>query len=229
MEHRFYSKSKNKQNQIQLFIALGALTVIMILCYLSWATGIYLIGLFTFPMVLTIIAPFFDVPSLKENGKLTYHSNLFLSEKPTSGVIKIHGGTLFDYVFVIDNNMSGRQRTNYIIHQYLEGILDLIDRYDEFKEKDLKIRGTSYIINERTGRRIGFNTIETDNIQKIILIFNYFNVMLTYCIAKGTLSFPNLNQTRTFETSLSRLVAHREHINDLNKKFKKISTRSFMK
>ena len=41
-------------------------------------------------------------------------------------MIKIHGGTLFDYVFVIDQKMNGKQRTNFIIQQYLEGLLNLI-------------------------------------------------------------------------------------------------------
>jgi hypothetical protein len=33
---------------------------------------------------------------------MIYYSPLFITEKPKDGLIKIHGGTLFDYYFVIE-------------------------------------------------------------------------------------------------------------------------------
>jgi hypothetical protein len=127
---------------------------------------------------------------------------------------------LFDYVFVIDRNLNAKQRTNFIIQLYLEGLLNLIKENENSKSENIKIRGTSYIINNRTAQRIGFKVVKTNYIQKLILIYNYFNVLITYSIAKGKLSFPKLKETRTFETTLNELVNRKDFIRDLNEKLK---------
>jgi len=185
---------------------------------ISIYSGIYLIGILTFSITLSIIAPFFDMPSLKKNGRVIYYSPLFITEKPKNGLIKIHGGTLFDYYFVIDKKMNGKQRTNFIIQQYLDGLLHLIEKYEN--DKKIKIRGTSYIINKRTAEKIGFEIVETDILQKIILIYNYFNILISNSIAKNKLSFPKLNKTKTFDADVSQLLERKEYIEKLNKSLK---------
>jgi hypothetical protein len=173
-----------------------------------------------FSIVLSIIAPFFDTPSLKKSGAITYHSLLFLSEKPKNGVLIIHGGTLFDYVFVLDKKMNGTLRTKFILQQYLQGLLNLIEQYEINENGNLKVRGTSYIINESTAKRIGFTINKTDFVQKMILTYNYFNILISASIAKDKLSFPNLNDTKTFEATLIDLVERKEYIRNLNSKLK---------
>ncbi|MEP2024921.1 MAG: hypothetical protein ABJH98_05965 [Reichenbachiella sp.] len=200
-------------------IGFVALLVILLSVWVSWMIDFYLLGILSFSLVLSIIAPFIDMPSAKQSGKLRYHSLLFISEKPSNGVIKIHGGTLFDYVFVIDKNLNGKQRTNLIIQQYLDGLLNLIQAKDD-KTENIKVRGTSYIINKRTAERIGFKVTGTDYIQKLILTYNYFNILITYSIAKGKLSFPKLTDTKTFETSMNDLVKRKAYISSLNEKLK---------
>jgi hypothetical protein len=172
-----------------------------------------------FAVTLSIVAPFFDTPSLRKSGKLTYHSLLFLSEKPHKGVITIHGGTLFDYVFVLDNRIDGNQRRVFIVQQYVEGLLSLIEKYVGDTD-DMIIRGTSYIINERTAKRMGFDVVKTELLQQIILTYNYFNIAATYSLAKGKLRFPNISKTKTFETSLQRLKERKQYLIDLNEKLK---------
>jgi hypothetical protein len=122
--------------------------------------------------------------------------------------------------FVIDKKMNGNQRTNFILQQYLQGLLNLIEENENSNVNDLTIRGTSYIINDRTARRVGFKSVRTDNIQKLILIYNYFNVLITYSIAKGKLSFPKLGASKTFEANLSTLVEKKEYIGNLHNKLK---------
>ena len=178
----------------------------------------YLIGILTIAITLSIIAPFFDMPSLKKNGKMIYYSPLFITEQPKNGLIIIHGGTLFDYYFVIEKKMNGKQRTDFIIQQYLSGLLNLIEKYES--EKELKIQGTSYIINERTAEKIGFKIVETDILQKIILAYNYFNILIANSIAKNKISFPKLNEIKTFETDISHLLERKEYIEKLNKSLK---------
>ena len=116
------------------------------------------------------------------SGKLKYQSLLFLSERPKKGIINIHGGTWFDYMFVLNKKMNGKQRTTYIIQQYLQGLLNLIEEHKKDGEtsSNMRVRGTSYMINANTAKRIGFDIVETDSIQKLILVYNYFNVLSYY-------------------------------------------------
>jgi hypothetical protein len=216
LEHPFYNKNKKEQNRISIVIAICSLIIISIAIIISIYSGIYLIGILTFTITLSLIAPFFDMPSLKKSGRIIYYSPLFITEKPKNGTIKIHGGTLFDYYFVIDKRMNGKQRTNFIIQQYLQGLLDLIKKYEN--ESKIKVRGTSYILNKRTAEKIGFKIIRTDFLQKIILVYNYFNILTSNSIAKNKLSFPNLNKTITFETNFKQLSERKDYIEKLNNK-----------
>jgi hypothetical protein len=77
------------------------------------------------------------------------------------------------------------------------------------------------MINERTVERIGFKVINTDFIQKLILMYNYFNILISYSIAKGKLAFPNLRDIKTFEAQLNDLIKHKKYLEELNDKLKK--------
>lgn len=193
---------------------MSALAIVVVSAAISFYSGIYLIGILTFSITLSIVAPFFDTPSLKKSGKIVYYSPLFLAEKPENGIINIHGGTLFDYFFVIDKKMNGKQRTDFILQQYLSGLLSFLEEYQN--NNSLKIRGTSYIINERTAEKMGFTLVETDFSRKMILAFNYFNVLLSNSMAKNKLSFPNLNKTKTFEADIQQLLERKNYIEKLN-------------
>ncbi|HLV38028.1 hypothetical protein [Xanthomarina sp.] len=218
MKHSFYEKGKKEQNQIQAIIAVCAISLIILSIIISLKTSLYLLGILTFTITLSIAAPFFDTPSLKKSGKLIYYSTLFITEKPKNKIIKIHGGTLFDYYFVIDKKLNGKQRTNFIIQQYLQGLLCLIENYEN--DNEMKVRGTSYIMNKRTAEKIGFKIIKTDFLQKAIITYNYFNILISNSIAKNKLSFPNLNETKTFETDFGQLIERKEYITSLNNTLK---------
>lgn len=77
LRHRFYLKSSKEQSQIQLIIGSFALLLILAAMFISWKTGVYLLGILSFPITLSVIAPFFDTPSLKKNGHLIYYSAIF--------------------------------------------------------------------------------------------------------------------------------------------------------
>ncbi|MEJ8803516.1 hypothetical protein [Pontibacter sp. H249] len=171
-------------------------------------------------ITLSVIAPFFDTPSLKKKGKLVYYSPLFLAEKEKNGVITIHGATLFDYVYVIDRQLSGKQRTTFVIQSYLEGVLALINEYEALGTYSIKIKGTSYILSKSTAKKLGFTEVKTDFVQKVILIYNYVNLALSHSIAKAKLSLPNFGNVRTFEAELSTLVDKKQYMLQLKEKLK---------
>ncbi|WP_434035606.1 hypothetical protein [Formosa sp. 4Alg 33] len=217
MEHPFFKKSKKEQKRIQALVISLALVLILLVAIISYKTGLLFIGILFFSILLSIIAPFLDVPAMQASGKLKYHAPLFLSEAQKNGEITIHGGSLFDYVFVIDKTLNGKQRTNFILQNYIQGLLHLIETLKD-EDPNLKIKGTSYIINTRTANKLGFEVQKLDFMQTIILRFNYFNLLISHSIAKNKLSFPSLKNTRTFETTLQELTARKSYMELLNQK-----------
>ena len=149
-----------------------------------------------------------------------YHSLLFLTEKPQNGLVKIHGGTLFDYAFVLERKMSSNQRTNLILQQYLQGLLHFLEDCDNKSLDHLTLRGTSYVLRKRTLEKIGFSTVRPDWVQYLILTYNYFNLAIALSMAKNKLAFPNLRNTRTFEADINQLRARKAYIETVNKRLK---------
>ena len=122
---------------------------------------------------------------------------------------------------MIEKTLSGKQRTNFILQKYLEGILNLIDACEKSHNTSVKIKGTTYMLNDRTAHKIGLTIIKTDLIQKLILIYNYVNVLVSNSIAKRKLSFPKMDQIKTFESGISELIKRKAFIIELNNKLKK--------
>lgn len=220
LKHRFYLKSKEEQVWIQVRVGLASFLLLLLVFLICWKTHFFLPLVLAIPITLSVVASFFDVPGLKKSGHLVYYSTLFLSEKPKDGKITVHGGTLFDYVFVIDRKLNGRKRMNLVLQQYLEGLDHMIDHLQMETMGNPVIRGTSYIINERSAKKLGFQVVETDFLQKCILVYNYFNLMLSCSMAKGKLSWPRLGETKTYEAKLSDLVLRRDFIQSMNGKLK---------
>jgi len=220
MQHRFYQRSKVDQIKI-IFVVVGLLSVMLFgFVLISWGVKMYWIAFLAFPILLSVAAPFIDTPSLVKSGKLIYCSNLFLMEKPKNGAITIHGGTLFDYVFVLNQTMSGNQRTRYILQQYFEGLLFLIEEYEAGKLENYRVKGTTYLLNRRTAKKIGFEITRTDVLQQIILIYNFLNILISNSIAKKKFAIPNLCNTASFRTRLSELATHKQIIEKWNHKLK---------
>ncbi len=168
-------------------------------------------------IAISIIAPFFDVPSLIEKGQLKYYSLFLLAEQEKDKTIKIHGGTLFDYYFVFQKEMTQQERTKIVLLEYLKGLRNLVENTNE----SIKIQGTSYIINERTANKLGLKKVSTNGIQNLILLFNYFNLILSISLVKKSIVFPNLRKIKTFEGKIIDIKKREIFINKLIKKLEK--------
>lgn len=197
MENRYYQLSAKEKNKFQLKLLLLSLLLVLsiggIMLLISPKLLFFIVIIIA--IIISVIAPFFDVPSLIEKEKLKYYSLFFLTEQEKDKVIKIHGGTLFDYYFVFQKDMSKQERTKLVLLEYLKGLKKLLKSTDE----DVKIQGTSYIINERTANKLGLEKVATNGIQKIILCLNYINIMISLSLVKKSITFPNLNKIQTFE------------------------------
>ncbi|WP_159432692.1 hypothetical protein [Mesonia phycicola] len=157
---------------------------------------------------------------MKKQGKLIYYSNLLITESPKNNIVKIHGGTLLDYVFVIKREWSATKRRNYILKKYTEGLLNMIEDFEIKPDQKITFKATTYIINKRTATKIGFKIVDEELMQKGILLFNYVNLIISNSIVKKKISFPKLNQVITFEASLEDLIANKPLLIEMNKRFK---------
>ena len=179
------------------------ISILIPIFFISFYFKIYFLAPISFWIVLSVIASFFDMPSMIKNGKLQYESSLLISEKEKDNQITIHGGTFFDYYFVLNKNDNRKNRRNFILLEYLNGILKLIE--SNHKKPNLEIIGTTYILNQRTANKIGFEVQKTNATQLIILILNYPNLVFTKSYANKKISFPNLRNIKTYKANIREL------------------------
>lgn len=197
-----------------------ATTVNIAVFLLAYRLDFYWLSILFLWLTLTVIAPFFDTPSLIRNRKLVYYSPLFLAENEKKGVVTIHGGTLFDYVFVIDRQLNGKQRTRLILKSYLDGLLNLIEAHEDSNETPIRIKGTSYIINKRTADKIGLKRTKTSFSQVLILVLNYVHLTISYSYSKSRISFPSLANINTYEGEIGELLKRKDYLLKLRDRLK---------
>lgn len=178
---------------------------ILVIAYL---TGSFLL-VCLLPILMVTGASFIDLPMGRNSGKFTYYSPLFITEPEKNSKIIIHGGTLFDYYYTITPDLTGRERTKYVLYGYLLGLINLISEYEKRGQNNLRIRGTSYIINKKTAGRFGLKPVRTDIFQYLILLFNYIPLTISYSFIKQSIHFPKITEIRTYEGELSELIKYK--------------------
>jgi hypothetical protein len=216
LQNTFFQKSERERRKFQFRLLAYAALILLPLILISLYLKIYFLPFILIWILLSILAPFFDTPSLVKRKKLKYYSPLLLVEEEKNNNINIHGGTLFDYYFTLDKSHSGIRRKTWILQQYLEGLLELIKDLKNSDNPDLVIQGTTYIISERTGRKLGFTPEKPDFIQTVVLIFNYPNLLLSKSLANKRISLPRLSNIRTFKIKFAKLLENESQIEKLN-------------
>ncbi|MTI26277.1 hypothetical protein [Fulvivirga kasyanovii] len=206
-EHAFFAKPVRQQNLFVWKVGAGLLLCILGVLTLAWVLNFYLLVLVV-PVLIAVAAPFIDVPMGVKTGQFTHYSPLFIASREHKGEVVVHGGTLFDYYFNL-KEVKPTDRKKVILLSYLKGLISVVENYEHEGREDLVIKGTSYMINERTARKMGFRLIATDSFQKIILILNYIPVLIAYSYSKGKLSFPDLSKVITLKASVKTLAEHK--------------------
>ncbi|UZR93814.1 hypothetical protein [Chondrinema litorale] len=220
LNHQFYLKPEAEQKRFIWKVVSLIIILFAIIFLLSWWKGWYLLIILC-PIILMSLASFVDAPSGKKDGTLIYYSPLLIVEKKKEAILNLHGGTLFDYCFVLDRKQNAAERTKFILKSYLEGIVNLIKEYETSDKTHSKVKATSYIINERTAKKAGFKLAKTDGLQNFILLINYIPLTLSYSMSKGKLAFPNLANIKSYECEISDLIANKVFLQNLLKRFNK--------
>ncbi len=215
LTHNFYNKTEKHQKLYYLKVITALFLTLLAAFALIYVSQLYLLSIFV-PLIVLLFAPFLDTPKGITKGTLVYQSPLLITQTTKKKII-LHGGTLFDYVFVLNNQFPKTLRKKIIIIGYLRGLLNLIEAYEMKRIEDQPIEGTSYIINKRTAEKIGLVPTTTNVGQYLILILNYLVLMISYSYVNGKLSFPKLRDIRTFNGSVSELVERKQFIQDLEK------------
>ena len=217
MTHAFYNLTP-QQRQFQLKLAAGYLLSNVIVGALLFFVGLPFLILFVFAFSLSVIAPFVDVPSSIKAGTLHYYSPMLIGEKVRNQRLVLHGGSLFDYYFVLDRTQSASQRRKAVYVAYIEGLLNLIDRYENQQPTQITIKATSHILNSRTAKKIGLKPVSADALQQGILYFNFINLTCTASLLNGKLTWPKLKQTSTYQGELDTLIAKKAGLQRLRQR-----------
>jgi len=141
---------------------------------------------------------------------------MLLMEKEKHGVVKLHGGTLLDYTFLLQKDWSAHERKKFVMREMISGLIELLKKFER-DEKQIVFRGSSYILNATTLRKFGFETQSVDGFQYIILILNFAPLTIAKSMVDKKLSFPNLSNVNTFEVGYADLKAHEEKLYKLKK------------
>ncbi|MEP2770939.1 MAG: hypothetical protein ABJH05_02240 [Fulvivirga sp.] len=215
LTHNFYKKTEKQQKLYYAKVIVLLVCILLTTCALIYATKFYLLVCIV-PFIILLFAPFLDTPKGITSGTLQYQSPLLITQDTQKKII-IHGGTLFDYFFVLNNQFPKSSRKKIVIIGYLRGLLNLIAAYEMKRMDDRPIEGTSYIINQRTAEKIGLSPTTTNAGQYLILILNYLVLMISYSYVNGKLSFPKLSEIKTYKGSISNIAERKQFIQDLEK------------
>lgn len=208
--HRYYILPRRDQKRKLWSFVFNLLILVAIIVFMAWSTGVWFLLILIQP-VLSVFASFIDVPTARKNGSLVYYSPLLLSSALKHNKIQLHGGTLFDYYYTLSIHKSESRNKKAILYSYIEGMINMLDSFSKDQD-DVKIEANAYFINPHTAERLGFKKVKTKNAQKIIMLLNYVPITISYTIAMGKLSFPNIFSLKSYESTMGELRKNRSKL-----------------
>lgn len=215
LQHPFFQRSPAEQKRFQKNLILLSLLLIVGVAALLFLVGLLPLIFLVLAVLLSLIAPFLDVPGMVKSGKLRYYSPFLLGEAERNGKVVVHAATLFDFYFLFPNDMPARERKRLAMAGMIEGLIALIEQHQKRDSPELKVRMTSYILNRRSAAKLGLESQPTDLWQKVILYYNYFNLTASYSLLNRRLRFPSVKSVQTLEGSLATLIEHKPYLEKL--------------
>lgn len=205
--HRFYILPKRDQRRKLWSFVFNLLIIFAVIVFMAWSTNLWVILILIQPTI-SIFASFIDLPIARRKGEIIYFSPLLLSSALKQNTIQLHGGTLFDYYYTLSIHRSESRNKKAILYSYMEGLLNMLDQFSSAQD-EVKIAANAYFINPHTAEKLGFKKVQTKNSRKIIMLLNYLPITISYSIAMGHISFPNILSLKSYECKMGELRKNR--------------------
>jgi hypothetical protein len=92
LRNKFFELSSKQKRRFYIKLISIVLSLLIPIFFISFYFKIYFLAPITFWILLSVIASFFDMPSMIKNGKLQYESSLLISEKEKDHQMAISEG-----------------------------------------------------------------------------------------------------------------------------------------
>lgn len=119
-------------------------------------------------------------------------------------------------------NNKGTQAQRLVISNYLKGLLEIINEIERSKKVNFELFGISYILNEKTAKKLGFSVEQVKLRRKFLFFLDYINLAIMYSFSKGEVSFPNILKTVKVSINSCDLLKSKnkitEYFNFINKR-----------
>ncbi|MBE1301169.1 MAG: hypothetical protein GJ680_14835 [Alteromonadaceae bacterium] len=159
------------------------------------------------------LVQFFVAPFAKLTGHHQYLSSMLLFYSVGNKKYALPNGTSFDYLMHMRNVKPGFNFNKRLLVFYIDGLLRLVDKIEANEIEEASVfQGSSYFFNERTAKRLGFNSENTNRFLKIHFCINFIDLTWMYSLSQGRLSFPNITKIQTISISATTLALNKEKI-----------------
>lgn len=199
-------------------------TTILLWILLTWVSLLDESILWVLAIFLIVpIIQFLSTPLFTLLGLYTYYSPMVVRFGSSSQVIDLHNGSSFDYLLEMRGVSAGLEWKHKMLLHYLNALLriiELIERGDI--SESVRVRGSSYFLSERSAKRFGFSVTKTSLLEKLNIGLNYIDLVWTYSLANGRLTFPNLNNISTVSITGKDLLEQKGRISDYVRRLKKV-------
>ena len=168
-----------------------------------WAAGIF---------VMVPIIQFFSTPLFTLLGIYTYYSPMVVSLGSNDRVINLHNGTSFDYLLEMRRVKPGLPWKKRMLVHYLAALQKIIHMIETGKlPESVTIRGSSYFLSRSSAERLGFSLSSTSFPEKLNILLNYLDLLWTYSLTNGSLTYPNLRNIRTVSIAGKELLTKKKN------------------
>ncbi len=141
--------------------------------------------------------------------------------------IDLHSGGSFDYLMVMRKYKSGVSLRNQLMVFHLEGLLRLVQHIEEGTiPESVNIIGTSYFFNERTIKKMGFETEQPTLFYRLNLYVNFIDLLWMYSLSKGKITIPQVWKANKLSISGSNFINNKAFIASLHEKMKPLKDRN---
>jgi hypothetical protein len=159
---------------------------------------------------------FLITPFARLTGMYTYLSPILLVYFANDQKYDLHNGTPFDYLMLLRGSKPGSELRRRLLAYYIEGLINITEKVEQGTlPETVIIHGSSYFFSESTANRLGFTVKKTGWAERINIIANYLDLIWMYSLSKGKLTFPDLKQIKTVETSGGQLLKKKPFLQSL--------------